>query len=257
MLTTPGRRALAVLPLVTAVALLAGCSDDGAEAPSPGVTPSASASSGPTASPTASPVASEASVADVYRATRTASLSAESGRAVGTVTQEGAELGIDVEGLANGSNQTVFITSPGVGTAEVLTVGDRYWAGGDEAHWVEITGDPKAAKALVGKYAPVTESDATERGSFTLRTILTDIFSLPEFTLLESNTGAATVTELDGQPAYLLGQEGGARLWVAADGSGTLLRVVGPKSEPSDLTFSDWGRATTFDEPPPALVIEN
>ena len=109
----------------------------------------------------------------------------------------------------------------------------------------------------MGKYAPVTESDATELGSFTLRTILTDIFSLPEFTLLESNTGAATVTELDGRSVYLLGQEGGARLWVAADGSGTLLRVVGPKSDPSDLTFSDWGRATTFDEPPPAQVIEN
>ena len=115
-------------------------------------------------------------------------------------------------------------------TAEVLTVGDGYWVGGDEAHWAEITGDPKAAKALVGKYAPVTESDATELGSYTLRTILTDAFAQPDLAVLESDTGAATETEVDGRPAYLLGQQGGARMWVAADGSATLLRVVGPKA---------------------------
>ena len=148
-------------------------------------------------------------MAEVFRAARTASLSAESGHAVGTVTHDGARLGIDVEGQANGSNQTVFITTPDGGTAEVLTVGDGYWVGGDEAHWAEITGDPKAAKALVGKYAPVTESDATELGSFTLRTILTDAFAQPDLAVLESDTGAATETEVDGQPAYLLGRQGG------------------------------------------------
>ncbi len=68
--------------------------------------------------------------------------------------------------------------------------------------------------------------------------------------MLESDSGAATETEVDGRPAYLLGEEGGARMWVAADGSATLLRVVGPKSEPSDLVFTDWGRVTTFTEPP-------
>ena len=39
---------------------------------------------------------------------------------------------------------------------------------------------------LVGKYAPITESDATELGSFTLRSILTELFALPELALLES-----------------------------------------------------------------------
>ena len=260
MPTNPGYRAVGPLAVVLAAtaALLAGCSGDGEKTASASTSASSgSSSSGATTSGSPTPSSSAPSVADVYRAVRTASLSAESGRAKGTVTSEGAKLGIDVQGLANGSNQTVFITTPSGGTAEVLTVGNGYWVGGDEAHWAEITGDPKAAKALVGKYAPVTESDATELGDFRLRTLLTDAFALPDLAVLESDTGAATETEVDGRPAYVLGKEGGARLWVAADGSDTLLRLVGPPSHPSDLTFSDWGRAPTYTEPPPGKLIEN
>jgi hypothetical protein len=252
--TSPGRLTRGLLSVAAATLLVAGCTDGG----EPTTSGSVSATTTPPApSPSPSPTTSAPTVADVFRDARTASLSAESGHAKGTVTRDGATLGIDVEGRANGANQTVFITTPKGGTAEVLTVGDGYWVGGDEAHWAEITGDPKAAKALVGKYAPVTESDATELGSFTLRTILTDAFAQPDFAVLESDTGAAAQTEVDGRPVYLLGEPGGPRLWVAADGSGTLLRAVGPKSDPSDLTFTDWGRARTFTEPSPDQVLES
>jgi hypothetical protein len=247
-------RALGGLGL--AAALLAGCSDD----PAPAATVAASTAPAPTSasgSSTPSPTASEASVADVYRAARTASLSADSGHAKGEVTRDGARLGVDVEGRANGSNQTVFITTPDGGTAEVLTVGDGYWVGGDEAYWAQATGDPTRAASLVGKYAPIMETDATELGSFSLRSLLTDAFSRPELTVLESDTGAAPQTQVDGRAAYVLGQEAGPRIWVAADGSGTLLRVVGPKSDPVDLTFSDWGRARTFGAPAAADLLEN
>lgn len=256
--TGRARLALGALSLTVAGVLLAGCSGDPEPVSSSGATSSAPTTDGsatPTASPSTTPTAE--SVAEVYRAARTASLSAESGRAVGTVTSDGTRLRIDLEGTADGGNQTVFITTPAGGTAEVRTVGDGYWVGGDEAHWTEITGDAKSAKALVGRYAPVAETDATELGSFTLRSILTDAFTWPDLALLESDTGEAPLTEVDGRPAYVLGQRGGARLWVAADGSGTLLRLVGPKSEPTDLTFSKWGRATTFTEPPADLLIEN
>ena len=140
----------------------------------------------------------------------------------------------------------------------MLTVGDGYWVGGDEAYWVETTGDAKTAKTLVGKYAPITESDATELGSFTLRTILTDVFALPELALLESDTGAATVTEVDGRPAYVLGREGGPRLWVAADGSGTLLRLVGAEERRRPTSPSPSGTAPRRSPSRrPAKVIEN
>ena len=84
-------------------------------------------------------------------AARTAALSAASGHAEGSQTREGRTLEIDVEGVANGSNQTVFITTD-KGTAEVLTVGDKYWLGGDKAFWVEQTGDAAAAGPLWEAY---------------------------------------------------------------------------------------------------------
>ena len=253
MLTTRGRLVRGLLPVAVATALLAGCTDDATPTDSTSATSSAGTSTGPTSTPTETTT----SVADAYRAARTASLSAQSGHAKGTVTREGARLGIDVEGLADGSNQTVFITTPDGGTAEVLTVGDGYWVGGDEGYWAETTGDPANAAKMVGKYAPIRESDATELGSFTLRTLLTNTFSMPEFTVLESDTGEATRAEVDGQQAFVLGREGGARMWVAADGSGALLRVVGPPTDPPDLTFTDWDRARTFNQPAPADLIEN
>jgi len=253
VLTTRGRLARGLLPVAVATLVLAGCTDD----PTPTGSTSAVASASATTDPTSSPTDSASSVAEAYRAARTASLAAQSGHVKGTVTREGALLGIDVEGVANGSNQTVFITTPDGGTAEVITVGDGYWVGGDEGYWAETTGDPANAATMVGKYAPIMESDATELGSFTLRTLLTTIFSMPEFTLFESDTGEATRTEVDGRQAFVLGREGGARLWVAADGSGTLLRVVGPATDASDLTFTDWDRARTFTQPAPADLLEN
>lgn len=262
LLTSPARLALGLLCATTAAALLTGCTDDrpatastaASTSSAPSATPGTSTPVSTGASPSATPAVP--SVAEVYRAARTASLSAESGHAVGTVTSDGTALHIDLEGLANGSNQTVFITTPTGGTAEVLTVGDGWWVGGDLAHWTDITGDATAARALVGKYAAVSESDATELGSFTLRALLTDAFSQPDLAALEADTGAAPQTEVDGRAAYVLGAPGGPRLWVAADGSGDLLRSVGPKSDPSDLVFSGWDRARTFTEPAPSSVVE-
>ena len=257
VLTSPGRLTRGLLSVAVATLLVAGCTDDGEPTASGSVTP-AHRPRAPPATTSPSPTPSVPSVAEVFRDARTASLSAESGHVVGTVTRDGATLGIDVEGTANGSNQTVFITTPKGGTAEVLTVGDGYWVGGDEAHWVEITGDPKAATALVGKYAAVTESDATELGSFTLRTILTDAFALPELRRPGVRHAAPQPRPRStaGRPTCSA-RRAGPRLWVAADGSGTLLRLVGPKSDPSDLTFTDWGRARTFTEPPPDEVVES
>ena len=264
MTRTQPRRAIGVaagLAALATAAVLAGCSGDdpsrsptSAPASSPSTTASASETPGPEESP--SETAAVPTVAEVYRAARTAALSAASGRAEGSQTREGRTLKIEVEGTANGSNQTVFISSKG-GTAEVLTVGDSYWLGGDEAFWVEQTGDQAAGAGMVGKYVPIAESDATELGSFTLRSILTEKFALPEFAAFESDGTPAQETELDGRAAYVLGEEGGARLWVASDGSGALLRAIGPKTAPSDLVFSEWGRAEKFAAPPASTIVEN
>jgi hypothetical protein len=268
MSRTHHRSALGALAACAALAL-GGCSDDG---PPTSVTPPPSATqasptptvTSPTPTPSATSVTPSPSVTpeagptvgEVYRDARTAALSAGSGHAVGTQTRDGRTLRIDVEGVANGSNQTVFITTPSGGTAEVVTVGSRYWLGGDEAFWVEQTGDAKAGADMVGKYVEIGESDATELGSFTLRSILTEKFGLPEFAALETNASPAATGTVRGRAAYVLKGRAGARLWVAADGSGALLRAVGPRSAPSDLTFSGWERARTFRPPPADRIVE-
>jgi len=267
----PRPRPAAGVAGLAAALVLGGCSGAADQGGSPSATAStgatttsaAASSSSPTSvapsstspAPTASTEAAP-TVGEVYRAARTAALSAASGHAKGTQTREGRRLGIDVEGAANGSNQTVFITTAQGGTAEVLTVGDGYWLGGDEPFWVEQTGDAAAGKRMVGKYVPISESDATELGTFTLRSILTEKFSLPAFAAFESDTTPVQEGTVGGRPAYVLGSAGGARMWVAADGSGTLLRAVGPKSAPSDLTFSGWDRARSFSPPPPSKVVD-
>ena len=267
-LTPSPRRTLAFA--ACAGLLLAGCSGEEARtsgtatatdltpSPSPTVSlPAATSEPSATASSAApSGTAAAPSVGELYRETRTFALAAGSGHAVGTQTRDGRTLRIDVEGAANGSNQRVAITTPQGGTSEVTTEGGRYWLGGDEAFWVEQTGDANAGKDMVGKYVEISESDATELGSFTLRSILTEKFGLAQFAALESTSTPATRTTLKGTPAYLLTGRDGARLWVATDGSGTLLRAVGPKGAPSDLTFSDWERARTWQAPPAGSVVE-
>ncbi len=267
MSRTQQRRALGVLAACAALALT-GCSGD--EAPA-SVTPPATATAAsptptvttatPTATTSVEPAPSATAqerptVGEVYRDARTASLSAGSGRAAGTQTRDGRTLRIDVEGVANGSNQKVLITTPSGGTSEVITVGTRYWLGGDEAFWVEQTGDPRAGADMVGKYVEIGESDATELGAFTLRGILTEKFGLPEFAALEASSSRAATASVKGRAAYVLDGRSGARLWVAADGSGALLRAVGPKSAPSDLTFTGWERAKTFRQPPADRIVE-
>ena len=90
-------------------------------------------------------------------------------------------------------------------------VGDDYWLGGDEAFWVHQTGDAQAGRAMVGKYVQISESDATENGSYTLRGILTKLFATPELAALESDTRPVEAGEVDGRDAYVLGQEGSGR----------------------------------------------
>lgn len=249
-----GLRALGVTAVVVAGLALGGCNRDGEATET--ASPTASATGSTSVSPTPTPSSSLPSVGEVYKQARTAALAASSGHVVGTQTREGRAVTVDVEGNASGSNQTVFITTPEGGQAEVITVDADHWLGGDEAFWVEQTGDPAAGRAMVGKYVAISESDATELGSFTLRTMLAETFDLPEFAALESDTSPAEEGEVDGRAVYVLGTAGGAQLWVLADGSAELVRAVGPKTAPADLVFTDWGRAQTFTPPPPSMVVE-
>jgi hypothetical protein len=251
-----GLRAMGVVVAVTTGLALGGCSRDGEATETASPTASSSVSASVSPSPTPTPTTTLQSVGEIYRQARTAALAAPSGHVVGTQTREGRAVTVDVEGNASGSNQTVFITTPEGGQAEVITVDTDHWLGGDEAFWVEQTGDPGAGRDMVGKYVAISESDATELGSFTLRTMLAETFDLPEFAAMESDSSPVEEGEVDGRAVFVLGEPGGAQLWVLADGSAALVRAVGPKTAPADLVFTDWGRAQTFTPPPPSMVVE-
>ena len=77
-----------------------------------------------------------------------------------------------------------------------------------------------------------------------------------EIAALETAASPGEGSEVDGKAGYILGKADGARLWVLADGSATLVRAVGPSTAPADLVFSDWGRAQTFTPPPASMVVE-
>lgn len=256
MVSGSGLRALGVVVVVCAGLVVGGCSRDGQVSETASPTASATASTSQTPTPTPTPSSSVPSVSEVYKQARTAALAAPSGHVVGTQTREGRAVTVDVEGNASGTNQTVFITTPEGGQAEVITVDADHWLGGDEAFWIEQTGDPGAGSDMVGKYVAISESDATELGSFTLRTMLAETFDLPEFAAMESDTSPVEEGVVDDRAVFVLGTPGGAQLWVLADGSAAMVRAVGPKTAPADLVFTDWGRAQTFTPPPPSMVVE-
>lgn len=251
MQNRPGRAAL-VIAVAGALGALGACS--GVD-PAPGTSTSAKASA--TATQSEAPSPESPSIADAYREVRTAALTAESARIEGTLERERKQLGLQVEGAADGSNQQLFLTVADGGRPEVLTVAEDYWLGGDEAFWAEQTGDKGAGKKMLGMYVPITKSDAEELGSFTLRSVLTETFSEPAFSAMETSSDPVRVETVDGAPTYVLDGADGAQLWVAADGSATLLRLVGPSDAPADLTFSRWDRATTFTAPAPSKVVDD
>ncbi len=249
MLTRPGRAVLVTLTSA-ALALASGCTSD-----DPSATGSSSRTTSATA-PTSSAPAELPATGDVFRAARTAALAAESARIEGSLDRQGKAIQVEVEGTAAGSNQELFLTVDDGGRSEVLTVDDEYWLGGDEAFWVEQTGDAQAGKAMVGRYVTIAESDAKELGSFTVRSILTETFSDPAVAAMESSSDPVREQEVDGTPAYVLSGDDGAELTVAADGSATLLRFVGSAAAPADLVFSRWGRVDPFTPPPASAVLD-
>lgn len=216
----------------------------------------ASSTGRPDHTATASPTPALPTTAEVFQGVRTFALAAGSGRVTGTVERDGERLGVEVEGNASGTNQTLLLTLGHGGTAEVRTVGDGHWLAGDEAFWTEQTGSAEAARAALGKYVPISEADATEMGVYTLRRLLTDRFARPEVAALEASTVPVVEDEVGGRAAWRLGEDGGARLWVAADGSTELLRLVVAGPGASDLAFADWDRARTFTEPAPEDILE-
>lgn len=208
----------------------------------------------PLASTSTAPASSTPSTGEAFRDTRVFALSAASGRVVGLVGSGSRAVDLELEGSASGGDQRVRVTSGDGRTAEVLTVGLDHWLSGNEAFWTARTGSATKARAVAGGYVPVDADEAAEVAPYTLRDLLSEAFARPAVAALEGGFGPAADDEVDGTAAWVIGDTGGPRLWVAADGSAELLRLVVPGSDALDLVFSQWGRVEPLNAPAPADV---
>ncbi|MGG5258086.1 hypothetical protein [Phycicoccus avicenniae] len=232
------RGAVAAVVLVVLGGLAAGCSD----LRPPRV---------PTASSTApAPEPSLPSTADAFREARTFALSAGSAHLVGTLGAGRSTVRVDLEGSASAANERLVRRAPGRGVAVVLVVGDGHWLAGDAAFWRTRTRSAAAVTARVGRWLPVSAAQASAVGPERVRDVLATVFSAPSVAALEGVPDPVVATEVDGRPAWLLGSEArGARVWVAADSGGEVLRIAVSGERALDLVASGWERARTWSAP--------
>lgn len=196
------------------------------------------------------PTPSLPTTADAFREARTFALSAESAHLVGTLGAGSAAVRIDLEGSATGANERLVRRAPGRGTAAVLTVGDGHWLAGDAAFWRTRTRSAAVVRSRVGTWVPVTGAQAAAVGPETVRGVLSSALSAASVAALEGQQAPVVETEQDGRPAWLLGaEESGARVWVAADGGGEVLRIAVSGKGALDLVTSGWERATRWTAP--------
>ncbi|QKE82511.1 hypothetical protein [Arthrobacter sp. NEB 688] len=204
----------------------------------------------PTPSPsTTAPAEPLPTAAQVLADVRTSALSADSARVVGSLGAGADAPRIELEGTADGSNQRFVRVARGRGLGAVLTVDAEHWLAGDVEWWRGL-GVRTTAASRVGRWVRVDADGAERAGRETVRGLVTDLLDAPAVARLGSSADLVVPLELDGRAAWRLGRSRtGARLWVAADGSGDLLRAVVTGTGAVDLSFDAWGRATTWAAP--------
>jgi hypothetical protein len=249
MLRTRTTRALVAATALAAAVALAGCG--GADAPSAAGSSQPSSAAASTASSPAAP--EEPSMGELYTKVRATSLAAKSGHLSGTVTQDGEKTSLDIAGTADGSNQTLVV-GVGKGKAQILTVGGKHFMSGDKGFWTEQTGDRKAADLLVGKYVQISAADAKDLSDLTLGAMLKEMFSESDLSTLEKLTSSVETRT-----------EGGAKVWVASDGSGSeiwvdpkterLVKIVIAGEGAGALDFDSWDAVKKVAAPPAKKIV--
>ncbi len=243
-----GGRALAVVAVAALLTAAAAC---GAEDQASRATTSMPA---PT-TPDDPPSPSLPTVGEVFRDTRTFALASGSGRVEGTLRRGRTEVTIELEGDAVGSNQHIAVEQEGAGLADVLTVDEEHWLAGDLDFWLARGESTRAARRAATGWHRITAQEAGRVAPWTLRTVLTERFARADVSALETDSSSVDPERLGGRDVWVLGRPGGPQLWVLADGSGELVRLLLPERDPADLTFSRWGRVEPLAPPEPDTVV--
>jgi|BarGraNGADG00312_2_1021985.scaffolds.fasta_scaffold12434_3 hypothetical protein len=235
-------RRTSYLALAAAVALaLSACSSS-----TPATKATGSSSAGATGS-------SAAALLDQLRKSSTA---AKSVRIKGdisngsTTSSKAVKVQVDIAGDRAGKNSRALIND-GTGSIEILTAGGATYIKADKAYWTK-NGSPAVAKTAAGKYLKVPAGSAAGMGDLTVGKLLDQIFA-NEISISGKVLTKVEKGDVDGIPAYVLTDRVGgdnSKIYVSADGQARLLRIVGPKSQPTTLNFTEWDAVKPVSAPP-------
>jgi hypothetical protein len=180
---------------------------------------------------------------------------AKSVRIKGTVTNGASGAGkavtakIEISGDLAGKNNLVVVND-GTGVVEMLTVGGKTYRKADAAYWTKNY-TAAHAKALAGKYTPLSAASAASSGAPTVSGLLDQIFSSAKGQL----STKVVKTEVNGVPAYLLTTKAkDTKIYVSADGKTLLLRVQGSKGQLTAWDFTQWNAVPPASAPAPAQL---
>ena len=239
------RRAATSVAAIALAATLAGCGGSSSDSTSTSGSPSSSTSS-----------AKKPGAGTVYKQARATALAAKNGHVSGTVTDSGTQTSIDLVGAADGSNQKATFKAAKEGTFTLLTVAGKNWVQGDTTFWT-TNADAATASKLDGKWVVVPDEQAKDFGDTNLKGLLSDMFDNQSLSTLESLATAVNETEVDGVKAYVLQDKGSddGQVFVTADGTAHLIKIVGPKDQPGTLTFSEWDAVKPFTAPAAGDIV--
>jgi hypothetical protein len=240
------RRAVVSVVVPVALVAVAAC---GSEEAGSGTTSSISASSTTTAElPTST---------ELFDQAKATALAAKSVHLSGSVTNDGVPMDIDLAGQLDGSNQTLELGLGAGLKATIFTVGKKYYLLANDEFWTE-QGGGDLADALKDKYVLVPAEAAKDFGDLTVKDALTEMFEDEDLQAI-GKSGTVAKGRLDGAEVYTLSDAAGAQqgqLFLSADGKATLLKMIGPRDDPGQLTFSDWNEVAPVKAPSASKVVE-
>jgi hypothetical protein len=234
------RARLVLVPIVVAVALVAGCDKSG---------PDPAASASPSAAPSDNGVALLPAGEILSKALAAAS-SAESFHVKGDLKIDGDTLGIDL--VVSGRNGKGSITAEGH-TVELIKVSDEVYFKAGEGFWNMVAGDnqqPAIAALLKDRWVKVPADEG-----------FAEMANLFDPDNLLPSAGPATKGEtktINGISAIGLTDStdtGEAVIYVATQGEPYPLRLEGPPGEGA-IDFTDWNAPVEITAPPAAEVLD-
>lgn len=240
------RASLAGLLSAVAALALTGCGSDAA-------TPT----SGSTSTTTTTPSPTTPSAGDLYSRARKSALAAKSGHLIGSFTEKGKTMNMDLAGTADGTNQSMKIKAA-EGEITIITASGKTYLMASQKFWKSQAGAP-AAKMFKGKYVLLPATQAKEMGDQTIQKVLKDMFAEGDLSFLERANARVEKATVDGVDAWKLTEKvggDGTAIFVSSDGKARLLKIDGGKSEPGAMTFSEWDAVPKITAPKASQVVK-